>query len=167
MPRSDQIERTGSTTVTLTINDAPVVLTVDRAPAPCAANSFVSLAEQGFYNDTSCHKLSTGATKYLQCGDPSGTGNGGPGYSYPVDKGAKTGGSIGAGTLVLVADSHHRLGSQFALVYGDSTLPDSFLVIGSIDREGVDSISDIADEGVAGDGSSPKVDTRIGSVVMG
>lgn len=79
MPPSDNIEKTGSTTVTLTINDAPVVLTVDRAMAPCAANAFISLAEQGYYNDTSCHKLSTGDAKYLQCGDPSGTGNGGPG----------------------------------------------------------------------------------------
>lgn len=167
MPRSDEIEKTGSATVTLTINEAPVVLTVDRATAPCAVNSFMSLAEQGFYNDTSCHKLSTGDAKYLQCSDPSGTGNGGPGYSYPVEKGAKTGGSIGAGTLALVTDSQHRLGSQFALVYGDSKLPDSFVVIGSIDREGVDSISEIADKGLAEDGSSPKVDTRIGSVVMG
>ncbi|AGJ77699.1 peptidyl-prolyl cis-trans isomerase B [Cutibacterium avidum 44067] len=167
MPRSDEIERTGSATVTLTINDAPVVLTVDRATAPCAVNSFVSLAEQGFYNDASCHKLSTGDAKYLQCSDPSGTGNGGPGYSYPVEKGAKTGGSVGAGTLALVTDSQHRLGSQFALVYGDSKLPDSFVVIGSIDREGVDSISEIAGKGVAEDGSSPKVNTRIGSVVMG
>ncbi|MDU5298805.1 MAG: peptidylprolyl isomerase [Cutibacterium avidum] len=167
MPRSDEIERTGSATVTLTINEAPVVLTVDRATAPCAVNSFMSLAEQGFYNDTSCHKLSTGDAKCLQCSDPSGTGNGGPGYSYPVEKGAKTGGSVGAGTLALVTDSQHRLGSQFALVYGDSKLPDSFVVIGSIDREGVDSISEIADKGLAEDGSSPKVDTRIGSVVMG
>ncbi|WCC81077.1 peptidylprolyl isomerase [Cutibacterium equinum] len=166
MPHSDEIEKTGSTPVTLTINDTPVVLTVDRATAPCAVNSFLSLAEQGFYNDTSCHKLSTGDTKYLQCGDPSGTGNGGPGYSYPVEK-AKTGGSVAAGTLALVADSQHRLGSQFALVYGDSTLPDSFLVIGSIDAEGVDAISDIAGEGVSDDGRSPKVDTRIGAVVMG
>ncbi|MGK2308614.1 peptidylprolyl isomerase [Cutibacterium sp. V947] len=167
MPHSDQIERAGSTSVTLVINDTPVVLTVDRATAPCAVNSFMSLAEQGFYNDTSCHKLVTRDTKYLQCGDPGGTGNGGPGYSYPVERGAKTGGSVGAGTLALVTDSQHRFGSQFALVYGDSKLSDSFLVIGSIDQGGVDSISDIADKGLAEDGSSPKINTRIGSVVMG
>ena len=142
MPPSDNIEKTGSTTVTLTINDAPVVLTVDRAMAPCAANAFISLAEQGYYNDTSCHKLSTGDAKYLQCGDPSGT-------------------------LALVADSQHRLGSQFALVYGDSKLSDSFLVIGSIDKDGAGSISDIAHKGLADDGLTPKVDTKIGSVVMG
>ncbi len=167
MPPSDNIEKTGSTTVTLTINDAPVVLTVDRAMAPCAVNAFISLAEQGYYNDTSCHKLSTGDAKYLQCGDPSGTGNGGPGYSYPVEKEAKAGGSVGSGTLALVADAQHRLGSQFALVYGDSKLSDSFLVIGSIDKDGAGSISDIAHKGLADDGLTPKVDTKIGSVVMG
>ena len=167
MPPSDNIEKSGSTTVTLTINDAPVVLTVDRAAAPCAANAFISLAEQGYYNNTSCHKLTTGDTKYLQCGDPCGTGNGGSGYSYPVEKGAKTGGSVGSGTLALVADSQHRLGSQFALVYGDSKLPDSFPIIGSIDKDGVESIAEIAHKGIADDGLSPKVDTKIGSVVMG
>ena len=167
MPPSDNIEKTGSTTITLTINDAPVVLTVDRATAPCAANAFISLAEQGYYNDTSCHKLSTGDTKYFQCGDPSGTGNGGPGYSYPVEKGVKAGGSVGSGTLALVANSQHRLGSQFALVYGNSKLSDSFLAIGSIDKDGVESLSEIADKGLAADGLAPKVDTKIGSVVMG
>ena len=59
------------------------------------------------------------------------------------------------------------LGSQFALVYGDSKLSDSFLVIGSIDKDGAESISDIAHKGLADDGLTPKVDTKIGSVVMG
>ncbi|MSS45555.1 peptidylprolyl isomerase [Cutibacterium sp. WCA-380-WT-3A] len=167
MPPSDNLERSGSTTVTLTINDAPVVLTVDRALAPCAANAFISLAEQGYYNDTSCHKLTTGDAKYLQCGDPSGTGNGGPGYSFPIEPGNRTGGSVSAGTLALVADSQHRLGSQFVLIYGASKLSDSFSVIGTIDKDGVNSISEIADKGLADDGSSPKIDTKISSVVMG
>ena len=62
----------------------PIGLTLNNAKAPCTVNSFASLAGQGYFDDTSCHRLTTApALEVLQCGDPTGTGTGGPGYTIP------------------------------------------------------------------------------------
>src|SRR5712672_2437120 len=57
-------------------------LQLDNAKAPCTVNSFAKLAQQGFFNDTPCHRLTTGGLAVLQCGDPTGQGTGGPGYQF-------------------------------------------------------------------------------------
>lgn len=167
LPAEKGIERSGTTTVTLTINDTPVVLTIDRSIAPCASNAFVSLAEQGFYSNSSCHRISTAPGGFLVCGDPTGTGNGGPGYSFPVERGSATGGTVAAGTVAMVPDSQGRLGSQFALVFATSTLEPPYQVIGSVDHDGIKTLAEIGSKGAGPDGRSPKVDTVIGAVVMG
>lgn len=56
---------------------------LDRAASPCTVNAIEYLAEEGFYNDTVCHRLTTGdGLKVLQCGDRAGTGAGGPGFQF-------------------------------------------------------------------------------------
>jgi len=73
----------GTVTVTLFTNVGLIPLTLDRAQAPCTVQSFLHLTRHGFYNRTICHRLTTYPTlSVLQCGDPSGTGEGGPGYRY-------------------------------------------------------------------------------------
>ena len=58
-------------------------LQLDNGKAPCTVNSFASLAQQGYFDDTPCHRLTTTPQLgVLQCGDPSGTGTGGPGYRF-------------------------------------------------------------------------------------
>jgi peptidyl-prolyl cis-trans isomerase B (cyclophilin B) len=75
---------TGKYEATLQINNKPVVMELDAAKAPCAVNNFVHLAKANYFDDTPCHReLNSPGTYVLQCGDPSGTGRGGPGYSFP------------------------------------------------------------------------------------
>ena len=70
----------GTVDSTIVLNGQDVPVSLDRALAPCGVNSFLSLASQGFYDNTSCHRLTVSdQLNILQCGDPSGKGNGGPG----------------------------------------------------------------------------------------
>ncbi len=64
-------------------NDGSLGLRLDNAKSPCTVNSFVSLAQQGYFDNTECHRLTdTPTNAVLQCGDPTGTGSGGPGYRF-------------------------------------------------------------------------------------
>ena len=76
----------GTVPATITTNFGDIGLSLDAATAPCTVNSFVSLAEQGFYDDTPCPRIGDqDGFGILQCGDPTGTGTGGPGYGYGVE----------------------------------------------------------------------------------
>ena len=68
----------------ITTSQDPVGLELDNGKTPCTVNNFTSLAKQGFFENTKCHRLSTSTELgVLQCGDPTGTGTGGPGYRFP------------------------------------------------------------------------------------
>ena len=73
---------TGTVKYVLAMTTGKVTITMDRAKAPCTVNSFVSLAEQGYFDKTKCHRLADSGIFVLQCGDPTGTGSGGPGYQF-------------------------------------------------------------------------------------
>ena len=79
----------------LETNQGPIGMELDRAASPCTVNAIEYLAQEGFYNDTVCHRLTTGdGLKVLQCGDPDGTGAGGPGFQFanelPTDQALDT-----------------------------------------------------------------------------
>ena len=153
--------------VALATSAGPIGLTLNRAEAPCTVNSFVSLAGQGYFDGTSCHRLTTGeGLKVLQCGDPTGTGTGGPGYTIPDEVPTTLAPSpSGAGTVTYPRGSiamaktaqPNSGGSQFFLVYADSTLPPDYTVFGTIDDAGLATIDGVAAAGTddsngAGDG---------------
>jgi peptidyl-prolyl cis-trans isomerase B (cyclophilin B) len=109
-------------------------------------NSFVHLAEQAYFNKTHCHRLTTASPYYvLQCGDPTGTGKGGPGYEFASENLA--GAKYTAGTVAMAntgqADSN---GSQFFLVYKNSSLPANYTPFGTIVR-GLNIIQKVAKAG--------------------
>ncbi|MCO7219566.1 peptidylprolyl isomerase [Klenkia sp. PcliD-1-E] len=120
-------------------------------PGACAAESFTSLASQGYFDGTPCHRLTTSeGLQVLQCGDPSGTGTGGPGYTFPTaTSGSET---YSRGVLAMANSGQGTDGSQFFLVYGDSQLPPSYTVFGSIGDAGLGVLDTVAAGGVA-DGS--------------
>ena len=66
----------------LEMTEGTVRITLDPVRAPCTVHSFVSLADQGFFDETKCHRLVDSGIFLFQCGDPSGTGSGGPGYTF-------------------------------------------------------------------------------------
>ncbi|MGH3975565.1 MAG: peptidylprolyl isomerase, partial [Pseudonocardiaceae bacterium] len=81
-PPTGPITTEGTVSATMQTSAGPIGLTLDRALAPCTVHSFVSLAKQGFYSGSQCHRLVTNpGLQVLQCGDPTGSGSGGPGYT--------------------------------------------------------------------------------------
>jgi peptidyl-prolyl cis-trans isomerase B (cyclophilin B) len=146
--------------------------TLDADKTPCTVNSFVSLARQGFFDKTPCHRLTTAATGIfvLQCGDPSGTGTGGPGYTIPDElSGDET---YGPGTLAMAkTDQPDSGGSQFFIVYKKTPLPPDYTVFGQVDAAGVKAVRKVARQGTddafgQGDGH-PKVTVTLDSVSAG
>jgi len=142
----DHAQDTGDVPVTITTTVGDLELTLDGAGAPCTVNSFLSLAKQGFYDNTSCHRLGVGTGfSLLQCGDPKGDGTGGPGYQYADElTGAET---YPAGTVAMANAGANTNGSQFFLVFGDTQLDPNYTVFGHFDEA---TIQILAGVGAAG-----------------
>ena len=155
----DAAEVEGKTYVaTVTTNCGDIELTLDGSAAPQAVASFLQLAQQNYWVDAPCHRLTTSETlKVLQCGDPTGTGAGTPGYGFGVEN-APEDGFYPRGTLAMArtSDPDQGNGGQFFIVYGDSTLPDpdGYTVFGTV-TGGLDIVDEIADIGVVPGGASP------------
>jgi peptidyl-prolyl cis-trans isomerase B (cyclophilin B) len=157
----------GEVTVTLATGVGDLAATLDAGATPCTVNSFVSLAEQGYFDGTQCHRLTTEGIYVLQCGDPSATGMGGPGYSFEDElTGSET---YGAGTLAMANAGPDTNGSQFFIVYGDSMLDPNYTVFGQVDEASLKLVEDVAAKGTdtgASDGA-PKQPVEIESVTVG
>jgi peptidyl-prolyl cis-trans isomerase B (cyclophilin B) len=142
----------GTVAATITTSFGDIGLTLDAAKAPCAVNSFVSLAEQGFYDDTVCPRIGDQeGFGILQCGDPSGTMSGGPGYSFADELSGDE--MYPAGTLAMANAGPDTNGSQFFLVFRDSQFTPDYTVFGTIDEAGLQVLDAIAKEG--NDASNP------------
>lgn len=111
-------------TGTLTLNDIPLGVELDGAAAPQAVSSEISLIQSGFYDGTSCHRLTKDNIWVLQCGDPTGDGTGGPGYSYGPVENFPDDNLYPAGTIAMARQpgNAYSHGSQFFIVYEDTTL---------------------------------------------
>lgn len=166
-----------SVSASMTTNQGNVGLQLDNAKAPCTVNNFASLAQQGFFDGTTCHRLTTAdALGVLQCGDPSGTGTGGPGYQFPneyptnqyrlSDPALRAPVRYPRGTLAMANAGVGTNGSQFFLVYADSELPPTYTVFGTIDDTGLATLDKIAARGVAGgsEDGEPAAEVRIESI---
>jgi peptidyl-prolyl cis-trans isomerase B (cyclophilin B) len=149
-PPSSEAPAAGEVAVTLATSQGDIEATLDAEAAPCTVHSFVSLAEQGYFDGTPCHRLTTQGIFVLQCGDPSGTGMRGPGYSFDDELDGEE--TYGRGTIAMANAGPDTNGSQFFLVYEDTELPPSYTVFGRIDRQGLDVVRQVAEEGVQGGG---------------
>jgi peptidyl-prolyl cis-trans isomerase B (cyclophilin B) len=103
---------------TIVTNHGDVVIHLLNAKATCTVNSFVYLAGKNYFDNTHCHRLTTSSIYVLQCGDPTGTGHGGPGYKFANEDTA--GARYTAGTVAMANAGPGTNGSQFFLVYRDS-----------------------------------------------
>ena len=140
----------GPATAAINLTGGTIDIELDRATAPCTVGSFVHLAEAGYYDDTPCHRLTKAASlSVLQCGDPSGTGGGGPGYTYADETNPEM--VYPAGTVAMANAGPETNGSQFFLVYEDSTLPPDYTVFGQL-TGGLDVLREIAGKGTSGGG---------------
>lgn len=165
-PPEDRAPNEGSVTATMKLTAGDVTITMDRGAAPCTVNSFVSLAEQGYFDNTKCHRLTDYGIFILQCGDPTASGTGGPGYTFADE--VKPDATYPAGTVAMANRGADTNGSQFFLVYADSQLPPDYTVFGKMDQAGIDVVGGIAAQGVdAADKTSPIAEARITSVSLG
>lgn len=169
-PTTPDVQGTVDVTIKTSIGTLDASLDADKAP--CTVSSFVSLARQGFYDNTPCHRLTTAATGIfvLQCGDPSGTGTGGPGYTIPDEFSDDD--TYGPGTLAMANTGQPDSGgSQFFIVYQETPLPPKYTVFGHLDDAGVTAVRKVAKQGTdnaygEGDGH-PQVTVTLDSVTAG
>ena len=124
---------TASYQATINTNLGKITFDLLNSKATCTVNSFVHLAEAGYFNNTQCHRLVTSGIYVLQCGDPYATttakltcsttstiGSGTPGYDFASEN--LTGAKYPAGTVAMANEgSASTNGSQFFIVYKDST----------------------------------------------
>jgi peptidyl-prolyl cis-trans isomerase B (cyclophilin B) len=182
-PRTEGIRTTGEgntdISVSVETSQGNIGLILHNDDSPCTVNSFLSLASQNFFDETACHRLTTSPSlQVLQCGDPSGSGSGGPGYQFanefPTDQfaaddpAAQEPMTYPRGTLAMANAGPDTNGSQFFLVYGDSVLPPQYTVFGTIDETGLATLDKIAAAGVAGGAAdgAPALETTLTSVRM-
>ncbi|WP_158843754.1 peptidylprolyl isomerase [Saccharothrix deserti] len=175
-PEATGVSATGTATATVKANIGELKLTLDRALAPCAVNSFVSLAKQGYFDGSSCHRIGTEGLQMLQCGDPTGTGSGGPGYAFDNETWPEL--SYGRGYLAMAnagLDQETQKGtngSQFFIVYGDAQLSPDYTVFGSLDEAGLKLIDEVARAGHDGSfdpspgGGKPNKEVKFESVTV-
>jgi len=125
----------------------------------------VTLAQDGYFEGISCHRLTTAGIFVLQCGDPNGDGTGGPGYNFGPIENAPADDLYEEGVIAMArrGGDDHSMGSQFFIVYQDSQIPSDsvggYTVLGRV-TGGLESIQDIAAAGVAGGGTDgPPIDS--------
>jgi peptidyl-prolyl cis-trans isomerase B (cyclophilin B) len=188
-PPTTDIPKSGIETMTITTNQGVIRAAIDVSKVPCAAASFSFLASKQYFDNTKCHRLTTEGGYVLQCGDPSATGNGGPGYRYadenlpvadptasdspsPAPSASAPPALYKAGMLAMANSGPDTNGSQFFIVYKDSPVFEAkYTVLGQI-TQGLDVVEKIAAGGVAEGGSSPsdgkpKVDVTIQTLTLG
>ncbi|MCU0301587.1 MAG: peptidylprolyl isomerase [Candidatus Nanopelagicales bacterium] len=149
-------------TLRLQTNCGDIEIATAAADAPQTVNAMLSLAQDGYFDDTICHRVTTENIFVLQCGDPTGTGSGGPGFQLPDENLPDDGeANYPKGTIAMANAGPGTAGSQFFVVYEDTTLPPSYTVWGEV-TEGLDVVERVAGAGVAGGGGDGPPAAAIG-----
>lgn len=134
-----------------TTNCGDVVIEADGKNAPVTVFALSALANSGFFDQSLCHRLTTNNIYVLQCGDPTATGSGGPNFSYRDENlPANNENNYPAGVVAMANSGPSTNGSQFFIVYEDTSLPPSYTIWGKVTK-GLEIIQAIAKDGVVGD----------------
>ncbi len=138
--------------IKLDTNCGPIDIQIDPA-APKTADSMIFLANQGYYTDSDCFRLTTEGLFVLQCGSPTNNGQGGPGYTVPDENLPEDGtNNYPEGTVAMANAGAGTSGSQFFIVYKDTTLPPNYTIWGKV-VSGLDVVQKVAAAGVQGGGA--------------
>ena len=147
------ITESNKASITFTTNQGEIVIETTPALAPLTVNAMAALAQKNYFDNTICHRLTTEGIFVLQCGDPTGTGTGGPGFNIPDENLPQpTENNYPAGTVAMANAGPGTSGSQFFLVYQDTTLGPDYTIWGSI-TSGLDILQTIASAGVVDGGA--------------
>ncbi|TCB95291.1 peptidylprolyl isomerase [Micromonospora zingiberis] len=177
-PATTGLPITGTRPMTLVTNQgAPINVELDLATAPCAAASIAHLASQSFYDNTKCHEIT--AEGAVRCGDPSGTGLGGPTYTFhsenvPTAPEASPQASPAPdepptypkGTVAMISNPPGANGSQFLIFFKDFTTAEpAYPIIGRV-TQGLDVVEKIGALPTVDNGSGEKVKPENDDVVV-
>jgi peptidyl-prolyl cis-trans isomerase B (cyclophilin B) len=162
----------GTDTLKMSTNQGDLTLNLNRTAAPCASASFTYLASKKFFDGSSCHREVNQPTfGVLQCGDPTGTGQGGPSYTFGTEVTAKT--TYPRGTIAMANTGQpNSTGSQFFLCFTDTQLPPNYTAVGTVDQAGLAVLDKIAAAGNDGSfdpspgGGKPKLPVTITSMTV-
>ena len=139
--------------ISFTTNQGEIVIETTPSLAPLTVNAIAALAQKNYFDNTICHRLTTEGIFVLQCGDPTGTGTGGPGFNIPDENLPQPiENNYPAGTVAMANAGPGTSGSQFFLVYQDTTLGPDYTIWGSI-TSGLDILQTIASAGVVDGGA--------------
>jgi len=151
---------------TVTTSCGDITMELDGARAPQTVASFLGLARSGYWNDSPCHRLVTSGIYVLQCGDPTGTGSGGPGYGFGVENAPKDG-QFPAGTLAMARTSDpNSNGGQFFISLGNyPALNGKYTIIGQV-TQGQDLLDKLSLLDVSATGKSTGNGDTIKSITL-
>jgi len=155
-------------TFTFQTNCGNIVVTTVGAKAPITITQLSTLARGGYFDNSLCHRLTTQGLYVLQCGDPTATGTGGPNFTYGDENlPTATVNNYPAGTVAMANSGAGTNGSQFFLVFADTTLGANYTIWGTI-TQGLDIVKAIAKAGVKGGGAdgAPNQTVAINRVVV-
>ena len=185
-PPTSGIPTAGTRPMTITTDQgAPIVVTLDLAAAPCTSASLSYLAGKQFFDNTTCHEITTEGA--IRCGDPKGTGQGGPTYTVynentPLAPTPAPSASAPAtppaaplypkGTVAMIGNPPGANGSQFLIFFKDFTpkTEPQYPIVGTV-TGGLDTVTKIgkiptvADS--AGDKVTPKDKITVQSITVG
>ena len=139
----------------LATNCGDIIIQMDAAKAPKTTQSMAFLAAQGFYTDSDCFRLTDTGLFVLQCGSPTNDGQGGPGYTLPDENLPAAGtNNYPAGTVAMANAGAGTAGSQFFIVYKDTTLGPDYTIWGKV-VSGLDVVTNVAAAGVQTGAGAP------------
>ncbi len=150
---ADKVLKRIPRTFTFVTNCGNIVVTTVGAKAPITLTQLSTLARGGYFNNSLCHRLTTQGLYVLQCGDPTATGGGGPNFTYRDENLPAEGlNNYPAGTVAMANSGPGTNGSQFFLVFADTTLGANYTIWGTV-TQGLDIVKAIAKAGVRGGGA--------------
>jgi peptidyl-prolyl cis-trans isomerase B (cyclophilin B) len=150
---ADKLPKRFARVFTFETNCGSIVVKTFPAKAPITVTQLATLARGGYFDNTLCHRLTTKGLYVLQCGDPTATGSGGPNFTFRDENLPAEGvNNYPAGTVAMANSGPGTNGSQFFLVFADTTLGANYTIWGTI-TQGLDIVKAIARAGVKGGGA--------------
>jgi cyclophilin family peptidyl-prolyl cis-trans isomerase len=171
-PTPEATPTQGTATLLMSTNQGDLTLTLDRTKAPCAAASFAYLASQQFFDGSPCHREVNQPTfGVLQCGDPTGSGSGGPSYKFAQE--IPEGTTYPRGTIAMANTGQPgSTGSQFFLCFVDTELSPDYTPVGTVDEAGLAVLDTVAAAGNDGSfeaqagGGAPNLPVTINTMTV-
>jgi cyclophilin family peptidyl-prolyl cis-trans isomerase len=171
-PTPEATPTQGTSSLLMSTNQGDLTLTLDRTKAPCAAASFAYLASQKFFDGSPCHREVNQPTfGVLQCGDPTGSGSGGPTYKFAQE--IPDGTTYPRGTIAMAnTGAPNSTGSQFFLCFVDTQLSPDYTPVGTVDEAGLAVLDTIAAAGNDGSfeaqagGGAPNLPVTINTMTV-